>query len=62
MTRPATDTRTAHIDTSISRLPRTYAAVNFLIAHGIDLTIRDHRWNATAGGLGLQRDKKRRNG
>lgn len=27
-----------------------YDAVRFLIAHGIDLTIRDHRWNATAEG------------
>lgn len=27
-----------------------YAGVGFLIDHGIDLTLRDHRWNATAAG------------
>jgi ankyrin repeat protein len=28
----------------------------FLVHHGIDLTIRDYRWNATAG-LGVSRGK-----
>lgn len=27
-----------------------YNAARFLVEHGIDLTIRDHRWNATAAG------------
>jgi hypothetical protein len=29
---------------------RNYEAMQFLIDHGIDMTIRDHRWNATARG------------
>lgn len=29
---------------------RNYDSMQFLIARGIDMTIRDHRWNATAAG------------
>jgi len=27
-----------------------FEGARFLIAHGVDLTIKDHRWNATAAG------------
>ena len=30
--------------------PANYESMQFLIDHGIDLTIKDHRWNATACG------------
>ena len=32
-----------------------YEAAQFLIDHGIDMTIRDYRWNATAEGWAIQR-------
>jgi hypothetical protein len=37
-----------------------YEAAQFLISHGIDMTIRDYRWNATAEGWALHaaKDKK----
>jgi hypothetical protein len=37
-----------------------YDCARFLVEHGIDLTIRDHRWNATAAGWALHaaNDKK----
>ncbi len=31
-------------------LPSPYESMQFLIDHGIDLTIRDYRWDATAEG------------
>jgi hypothetical protein len=34
-----------------------YEAARFLIDHGIDLTIRDHRWNATAEGWAVHAAK-----
>src|SRR5262249_4748536 len=34
-----------------------YGSMQFLIDHGIDMTIRDHRWNATAQGRALHAAK-----
>lgn len=34
-------------------LPNPYESMRFLIDRGIDMTIKDYRWNATAHGWAL---------
>ena len=34
-------------------LPNSYESMQFLIDRGIEMTIKDHRWNSTAKGWAL---------
>ena len=43
-------------------LPNTYESMRFLIDRGIDMTIKDYRWDSNAAGLGAPRQQRREDG